>query len=111
MAKAIEKEMPEYEIITFYEFRSTPNDELADLRDSIRTLMCDNSIKGTFILAEEGFNATVCGVSDDIVKFIASAEDLLQTKLECKSSFNQGAPVSSRRCQDQTRDRHIKTES
>jgi UPF0176 protein len=84
--------MHEYEIITFYEFRSIRNDELADLRDTISTLMRENSIKGTFILAEEGFNATVCGLSNDIAKFVSSTEDLLQTKLEYKSSFNHERP-------------------
>jgi len=90
--KSNQKEMAEYEIITFYEFRSIRNDELVDLRDSIRTLMCDNSIKGTFVLAEEGFNATVCGLSDNIAKFVSSTEELLRTKLKYKSSFNQDRP-------------------
>jgi UPF0176 protein len=92
VVKAIKEAMPEYEIITFYEFRAIRNDELTDLRDSIRTLMLENSIKGTFILAEEGFNATVCGLSDDIAKLVSLAENLLQTKLKCKSSFNHDRP-------------------
>jgi len=86
--------MPEYEIITFYEFRSIGNDELSVLRESIRKLMAESSITGTFILAEEGFNASVCGVRDDLARFVSSTEDLLQTKLEYKSSLDQQRPFS-----------------
>lgn len=86
--------MPEYEIITFYEFRSIENGELAVLRESISKLMGESSITGTFILAKEGFNASVCGVRDDLAEFVSSTEDLLQTKLEYKSSLNQERPFS-----------------
>jgi UPF0176 protein len=82
-----------FQIITFYEFRPMPAaGGLIKLRDMLREAMKEHSIKGTIILASEGFNATVCGVVDDIARFIGRAEELLETKLEYKSSFHDRKP-------------------
>lgn len=51
--------------------------------------MLENSIFGTILIAEEGFNSTVCGRSEDIEKFITKAEKILDTKLSYKSSFHE----------------------
>lgn len=79
-----------YQIITFYEFKALEN--LSEIRQTLKRLMQKNSIFGTIILADEGFNATICGFSSDIEKFVAVFEFLLDTKLDCKTSFHQERP-------------------
>src|SRR5687768_6911584 len=81
-----------YQIITFYEFKPLGAERLPVLRDSLREIMSENSIKGTIILAEEGFNATVCGVPSDIASFVSVAESILKTTFEFKSSAHAESP-------------------
>lgn len=85
--------MREFQIITFYEFRKMPpGDALIEIRDLLRALIRKLSIKGTIILAEEGFNSAVCGIPDNIGRFIVAAEEILQTKLDHKSSSHRQMP-------------------
>jgi UPF0176 protein len=81
-----------YQIITFYEFKPVAAADLPQLRDELRSAMRERSIKGTIILAEEGFNSTVAGTSEDIAAFVAKAESILDTTLACKSSFHDHLP-------------------
>ena len=80
------------QIITFYEFRRFASEDLPGVKESLRGMMKENSIKGTIILAEEGFNATVCGEPADVERFVALAETVLQTTLNLKSSFHEASP-------------------
>lgn len=84
--------MDQFQIITFYEFREIYHEDLPTLREQLKSLMRQHSIKGTIILANEGFNSTVCGSSDDITNFVADAGSVLNTKLEYKSSFHAKMP-------------------
>ena len=84
--------MSEYQIITFYEFRRIQSGELDVLRDRLRAIMCEHSIKGTIILAEEGFNATVSGLKESISAFISDAESALKTNLQYKTSLHSSTP-------------------
>jgi UPF0176 protein len=78
------------QIITFYEFKRLQN--LEEIKNSLKSAMRENSILGTIILAEEGFNSTISGFAEDINKFVESAEMILQTKLKYKSSFHSKNP-------------------
>lgn len=82
--------MNRYQIITFYEFKELTG--LAELRESLKKAMRADSIYGTMIIAAEGFNATVCGEPANIGRFIGTIEKILQTKLDCKSSFHAEKP-------------------
>lgn len=81
-----------FQIITFYEFKIFDADELTAIRASLRDAMRENSIKGTIILATEGFNSTVCGEPSDIDRFVVAAESILATQLIYKSSFHEACP-------------------
>jgi len=81
-----------FQIITFYEFKRFDSALLPELKASLRGAMSTNSIKGTIILAEEGFNSTVCGDPDDVAAFVSSVENILETKLVLKSSFHEACP-------------------
>jgi UPF0176 protein len=54
--------------------------------------MRKHSIRGTIILAEEGFNSTVCGRTADIELFISAFQDSVGTVLKYKSSFHDRMP-------------------
>lgn len=79
-----------YQIITFYEFKKLK--DLSALKQNLKTIMLESAIFGTVILAEEGFNSTVCGAAGKIENFIAAFEDLFDTKLNYKSSFHEACP-------------------
>jgi UPF0176 protein len=81
-----------FQIITFYEFKPLEPERLAALKESLRSVMAANSIKGTIILAEEGFNATVCGEPKNIDAFVRGFEELLGTTLNFKASFHDACP-------------------
>jgi UPF0176 protein len=82
--------MKDFQIITFYEFKRLA--DLPELTARLKTAMDDHGIKGTIIIADEGFNSTVCGRPDDIRAFIAAAESILDTRLVYKSSFYDAMP-------------------
>ena len=80
----------EIQIITFYQFKRLEN--LSDVKTVVKSTMDEFSVLGTIIIAEEGFNATVAGLSSDIAKFIEVLENTFKTKLSCKSSFHAQRP-------------------
>lgn len=81
------------QIIAFYEFKDMSElGDLARVRDELRKLLLDTDVRGTIILANEGYNGMVCGSEDQIDKFVSEAESILKTKLRFKSSFNEAAP-------------------
>ncbi|MGI8641668.1 MAG: rhodanese-like domain-containing protein [Pyrinomonadaceae bacterium] len=79
-----------YQIITFYEFKALNN--LPEIKQIVKNAMQENSILGTIVFAGEGFNATVSGLIADVENFIAIFEEVLETKLICKSSFHKECP-------------------
>ena len=82
-----------YQIITFYEFKRLREvGELAVIREKLRDTMAELGIYGTIIIAEEGFNSTVCGRPASISRFIERANSILDTKLVTKSSFHDKVP-------------------
>ena len=79
-----------FQIITFYKFISL--DALSEKRDRLRTAMCEHSIKGTVILANEGFNSTVCGERTNLLSFVRKAEEILGTSIDFKTSIHSESP-------------------
>ncbi|MEZ5346029.1 MAG: rhodanese-related sulfurtransferase [Pyrinomonadaceae bacterium] len=76
-----------YQIITFYEFKKLS--DLEEIKNCLKAAMADHSVYGTFIIAEEGFNSTVCGESTKIEAFVERVESIFDTKLNFKSSFHE----------------------
>lgn len=82
-----------FQIITFYEFKDMSElGDLANVRDRLREAMRRHSIKGTMILAGEGFNSTVSGRPEDINNFAAEAEKILAARFSYKSSNHEVQP-------------------
>lgn len=86
-------EVKQFEIISFYEFKNmSALGLLVDVRDRLKQLFGESEIRGTIILADEGFNGMVCGYKEQIAEFVKHAEKILQTKLQVKVSYDDTAP-------------------
>lgn len=82
-----------YKIVNFYEFKPLgPQDELLRLRTALREALIRRNVFGTIILAGEGFNASLCGLSENVGPFIEEIERLLDTVIEPKVSFSDRSP-------------------
>jgi predicted sulfurtransferase len=73
------------QIITFYEFK--PLENLPELRENLIAAMRENSIMGTIILAEEGFNSTLSGAPDDVENFVRKFEEVWRRSLNTNRRF------------------------
>lgn len=81
------------QIISFYEFKDlTAVAALGDIRERLQDLLAAVGVRGTIIVANEGFNGMVCGDVEQISQFIKRTEGILDTKLSIKSSFFSKAP-------------------
>jgi UPF0176 protein len=82
-----------YQIVNFYEFKDlTSIRSLEDSKSVVRDAMIECSVRGTVILAAEGFNATLSGQGGDVERFIASFETSFETKLAPKISLHEQMP-------------------
>ncbi len=81
------------EIISFYEFKELGEREgLERLKQSLKDAMLRFDVRGTIIIAGEGYNGMVCGLSSDLRDFAKQVETILNTTLVTKSSFTDIAP-------------------
>lgn len=78
------------QIITFYGFKPLAN--LPQMKAELKAAMDEFSIKGTILIAGEGFNSTISGTFADIGKFVAVLEKAFETKIIYKSSFHEARP-------------------
>lgn len=81
------------QIISFYKFEPVAQiRSLEETRQLIKDLMSETGVRGTLILAEEGFNSMVAGKPDAIGDFMRKLEDILETKIAFKSSYDDNSP-------------------
>ena len=81
------------QIITFYEFKELRTvGDLVAIKDGLKDAFSESGVRGTTIIADEGYNGMVCGDESQIAAFVSAAENILETTLVCKSSFHQNAP-------------------
>jgi UPF0176 protein len=82
-----------FQVISFYEFTPLGSaDVLLRLKAELREALLKHNVFGTIIIAEEGFNANLCGPPDQIGQFIQQIESLLETRIEPKTSFSERSP-------------------
>ena len=79
-----------YQIISFYEFK--PLAGLEFMKQELKALLRELSVFGTIIIAEEGYNASLCGEPENVKAFLAKVELILNTKIRFKSSFHPEKP-------------------
>lgn len=81
------------QIIAFYEFKELlAVGPLVELRLQLKQVLHDLDVRGTIILADEGYNGMICGESANIQAFIARIEEILHTKLVYKLSEHENPP-------------------
>lgn len=81
------------QIVAFYEFKDlSAVGDLIEIKERLKELLQELGVRGTIILANEGFNGMVCGLADEIAVFIKRAAEILDTNLSVKSSFFTKAP-------------------
>ena len=86
-------ESNQIQIITFYEFKNMPGvAPLDEIKAGLREALSRFDVRGTIIIAAEGYNGMVCGTQEKIAEFICRIKNILQTKLVLKSSFHGVAP-------------------
>ncbi len=87
------EELNQVQIIAFYEFKELELvAPLEDIKAELREALLEFDVRGTIIIANEGYNGMVCGTSEKISKFIKHIENILDSKLVFKSSFHEAAP-------------------
>ena len=80
-----------FQIVNFYKFVRLSN--LENIREGLRALMTETGVRGTIILADEGFNAMLCGKDDEMDVFLGETKRILGTEFECKISYFDEAPL------------------
>lgn len=82
-----------FEIIAFYEFKDMASlGELTETKATLKRAIEECGVRGTIIIASEGYNGMLCGRPEEIRMFVERAEAILATRLRIKSSFNNAAP-------------------
>jgi len=85
--------MEEIEIVNGYEFKTFTESELPAIKEALAEGMRETGVRGTVILATEGFNASLCGLRDEVAAFIPIAERALATTLSLKVSYADSRPL------------------
>ena len=85
--------MEEIEIVNGYEFKAFDVNELPGIKEALADAMRETGVRGTIILAAEGFNASLCGTRDEVASFIPIAETILSTTFALKVSYADSRPL------------------
>jgi len=67
-----------YKVAAFYKFLSILDKDILLIKEELSELAKNKEIKGTILIATEGFNGTVCGKENVITQFIEILEKLLK---------------------------------
>lgn len=86
--------MEQFQIVNFYEFKQlgveTP---LPEVKERLKELMIETGVRGTIILAEEGYNASLCGTAEEMSVFMPKAAEILATTFDAKVSLHNERPL------------------
>lgn len=83
----------QFQILNFYEFKDLGTVEhLRELKPIIVEALRNHKIYGTIIIAEEGYNASLSGYPTDVPAFVEFFEELFDTQITPKISFNSVTP-------------------
>lgn len=80
-----------FQIVNFYKFIRLA--DLEKIREELRALMTETGVRGTIILADEGFNAMLCGSDMEMSTFLPATKCILNAEFECKVSYFEEAPL------------------
>src|SRR3954468_12411028 len=81
------------QIVAFYEFKDMSSlGDLGILKQRLKELFQQSGVRGTLILAPEGFNGMVCGEPAQVKAFVSNAHQILASSFSIKKSFHDQAP-------------------
>lgn len=84
----------QFQILNFYQVRRFESIEsLEAIKLRLKELMAETGVRGTIILATEGFNASLCGTSDETKVFLPQLETILETTVRPKISLHDNRPL------------------
>ncbi len=66
-----------YKVAAFYNFISIRDQDILLIKEQLTTLASNHEIKGTILIASEGFNGTVCGTENSITLLVELLKQLL----------------------------------
>jgi UPF0176 protein len=66
--------------------------DLEAVKAALIQVMVEEDVRGTILLADEGYNAALCGPHDKVDAFVEKIEKILETKISPKSSYDETAP-------------------
>lgn len=79
--------------MSFYEFKALQEvGPVEEIKAALKQALIDFGVRGTIIIANEGYNGMVCGMPDTIPDFVVRVENVLKTKLVYKISYHEKAP-------------------
>ena len=88
------EEKGQFQILNFYEFKKFESRNALELiKVSLKELMAETGVRGTIILATEGFNASLCGSGDEVSAFVPRLEQILGTRVSPKISQHPDRPL------------------
>ena len=80
-------------IISFYEFKDLSGvAPLEQIKADLKAALLEFDVRGTIIIADEGYNGMVCGTGDNIKVFVERVQSILDTTLVLKESIHEKAP-------------------
>ncbi len=79
-----------YKVAAFYNFLSIIDHDILIIKDQLSTLASNQEIKGTVLIATEGFNGTICGTENAITLFIEKLKKLFNiSEINVKYSWTE----------------------
>jgi UPF0176 protein len=85
--------MAKFLIINSYKFMPLGGaTELQELKQRLNAALVEHSVYGTILLASEGFNASLCGLPEDVKTLLPELGSILSTSVEAKGSFHDESP-------------------
>lgn len=75
-----------YQIITFYQFKHLS--DLLEIKFLLKSVMTELSVFGTIIIAEEGYNSTVCGEPQNIKRFLRKVGKIFDLEINFTSTMH-----------------------
>ncbi len=81
------------QIIAFYEFKNLAAvGKLVEIKDKLSAAFDRLGVRGSLIIANEGYNGMVCGEADKLDAFIKTVETIFATTLVFTTTFHNAAP-------------------
>ncbi|MGD9561002.1 MAG: rhodanese-related sulfurtransferase [Pyrinomonadaceae bacterium] len=81
------------QVVNFYEFKPLGGpSRLLRLKDELRSALVGHGVYGTIILAEEGYNGSLCGPPERVENLLRTAASILGSEIKPRTTFCDVSP-------------------